>query len=644
MVSRWVIGMIVVMVALGQVVAQEVINADQLDKKSMKLYKKAKKLSKTGETQKAIDLFEKLLDREPTLLDAYLSLGGLHYRQEAYEEAINYFERAATMTPSELPELDYALATSYEELEQYAAAASAYDRYLAIADSTEQKYGRAKLHSRDMHFAAEATANPVPFDPHIISGVSSVYTEYMPVVRGDGDEMIFIRRTRNQEDLYTARRIDDTTFAAQVPIAELNTKGNEGIHSISADGRILVFTACGRMDGYGQCDLYYSKREGDSWSRPINMGKRVNSASTDSGPSLTADGRGLYFGSDRIGGVGGKDIYYTQLKADGTWYRPVNIGAAVNTPMHEEAPFIHQDGVTLYFRSNGRAGMGGFDIYYSRWQKEEGWSTPTNMGYPINTKGSEGGLTVSLDGRTAYYASDRDDLDQVRRDLDIYRFALPEAARPQHVTFVRGRVTDASTSEGLPATLVLHNVTEDKLRQRVNTDNEGYYFVALPVGQAYSFTAEKEGYLFYSEHYQLDSAKTAVDPFRLDIALSPVPEEDDSGTTIDAPVVLNNMFFATGSAELQASSQQEVQRLIDILVQYPDKSMVIVGHTDIVGQPADNRQLSRDRAHAVRLAILAGGVAADRVRALGLGESQPIADNSTEQGQQRNRRVEFYLE
>lgn len=622
---------------------QNVMTIDQLSKKSAKLYEKAHKASRQGKTDEAIKLYEKLASREPHLQEAYLSLGGLHYRVGSYEQAIAYFEQALPMRETVDPEIHYALATAHMQIDAYANAAAAFDSYLASADTTAQKYNRAKKYGADMHFAAHATANPQPFDPIKVGGVNSVYSEYMPVIRGDDREMIFVRRTQNQEDLYSAARIDDTTFAQAVALDDLNTKGNEGIHSISADGRLIVFTACGRLDGYGQCDLYYSKRSVEGWSRPINMGKRVNSGSSDSGPSLTADGRGLYFISDRTGGIGGKDIYYTQLDAEGRWYRPVNLGEAINTPGHEESPFIHHDGTTLYFRSDARPGMGGFDIYYTRWQKDSAWSEPQNIGYPINTKGSEGSLTVSLDGVSAYYASDRDDLAETRRDLDIYKFTLPPVARPNSVTFVQGRVTDADTGAGLPATLELTNVTENKVRQVVTTDEEGNYFVALPIGQSYAFTAEQEGYLFYSEHYELDSVTTAIDPMQLDIALQPITQQIASTEPMDKPVILRNIFFESGSAALLPQSEQEVNRLIRLLTDYPDKSMIIVGHTDNVGQAADNLELSQQRAAAVKKAIEQGGISPTRIKAIGKGETEPLADNASPEGRQYNRRVTFAL-
>lgn len=643
MLYRILLSVLSVLLLIGPSEAQDVKTAEQLSKKSTKLYQKARQASKQGKTDEAIKLYKKLVDREPDLQEAYLSLGGLHYRLESYNEAIKYFEQALPMRDVVDPEIYYAMATAHMQVDQYSDAAEAFDHYLVSADSTAQKYSRAVMHAANMHFAAYATANPQPFDPIKVDGINSVYSEYMPVMRGDDEEMIFVRRTQNQEDLYSASRLDDTTFAQAVALDDLNTKGNEGIHTISADGRLIVFTACGRLDGYGQCDLYYSKRSEDGWTRPINMGKRVNSGSSDSGPSLTADGRGLYFISDRTGGVGGKDIYYTQLNAEGQWYRPVNLGEVINSTGHEESPFIHHDGTTLYFRSNARPGMGGFDIYYARWQKEIGWSEPENIGYPINTKGSEGSLTVSLDGVSAYYASDRDDLDETRRDLDIYKFTLPPVARPNSVTFVEGQVTDAITGAGLAATLELTNVTENKVRQVVTTDETGNYFVALPIGQSYAFTAEQEGYLFYSEHYELDNVTTAIDPMRLDIALEPIAQVDVDTAVVDRHVVLRNIFFESGSAALLPQSEQEVNRLIRLLNDYPDKVMTIVGHTDNVGQPSTNMKLSKQRAAAVKAAIIASGITPSRVEAIGKGETEPIADNDTEDGRQQNRRVTFTL-
>lgn len=218
----------------------------------------------------------------------------------------------------------------------------------------------------------------MPFEPFNLGpSINSTDHEYLPSLTADGRTLVFTRRIMGQEDLFESTR-RDTGWTKAVPLTEINTRDNEGAHCISADGNLLLFTACNRTSGLGSCDIFYSQKIDGRWRAPGGIGKPINSEFWESQPSLSADGRTLFFASDRPGGYGGSDIWVSYLDASNRWTNPVNLGNTVNTTGSDQSPFLHPDGVTLYFSSDGHPGMGGTDLYFTRWDGKK-WSTPVNL-------------------------------------------------------------------------------------------------------------------------------------------------------------------------------------------------------------------------------------------------------------------------
>ena len=633
--------LLILLVNIAMLAQSSITSFEDLGKKQKKQFKKAKKAAFNGDMQEAEKLYTKILKKYPTMQEALLNLGGLYQQQKEYDKSADYFKQALALSPESYPLIQFQLGVVYRRQKKYDLAAEYFDAFLALEKDDNKRLKRAERYAADMHFASDAIQNPVDFKPEKLSdAVNSTFSEYTPVLRGDGEELIFTRRSRNQEDFYRSLKDSLGEFTAATPIDILNTPGNEGAHTISADGQYMVFTACDRRDGFGLCDLYYSKKVDGEWTTPNNLGKRVNSAASDTEPSLTADGSGLYFSSNRKGSIGGSDIWFTKRRPDGKWYIPVNLGKTINTARNEESPFIHQDGVSLYFRSNGFPGMGGFDIYKSEW-KDKKWTEPENLGYPINTEGSEGALTVSLDGKWAFYASDVEDIESgKRKDLDIYRFELPGPLRPKQVTFVTGKIMDAATNGAIQADIRIQ--TDEEEPRSLRSDSRGNYFLALPLGKTYAFVVEEEGYLFFSERFELDSVYSAIEPFRIDIRLQAIKEKIEVASLPNfEPIILKNIQFETGSSTLKESSFLEIERLVKVLSDYPASKMKIIGHTDNVGSTDKNKALSLARAEAVKDAIIAKGISEERLTSEGKGEEEPIAENATPEGRKSNRRTEF---
>ena len=315
------------------------------------------------------------------------------------------------------------------------------------------------------------------------------------------------------------------------------------------------------------------------------------------------------------------------------WSTPERLGAGVNTPEQEESVQIHPDGRTLYFSSNGHPGMGGLDIFVSRMQADGSWSPAQNMGYPINTSAEENSLLVSAGGELAYFASDRPG---GHGDLDLYSFELYPEVRPDAVTFVQGRVFDQGTKAPVEADLLLYDLGTGELATAAYSDpSTGEFLVCIPSGRTYALNASADGFLFFSQTYDVTSEAAALTPFTLQVPMAPIK----AGSSI----VLRNVFFETASHALLPESHLELGRLASLLEQEPSIRVELGGHTDDIGSDVDNLRLSEYRAQAVRDFLVEQGIQADRLQARGYGETRPVDDNTTEEGRARNRRTEVTI-
>lgn len=291
---------------------------------------------------------------------------------------------------------------------------------------------------------------------------------------------------------------------------------------------------------------------------------------------------------------------------------------------------MYADNQTLFFNSNGHPGYGQTDLFLSKKLNDSTWSEAENLGYPINTIDEEGSLIVAADGKTAYYASDRSD---TKGGLDLYSFQLREDLQPPKTLWVKGQVYDAKTKNGLPSSVELTDINSGQLISRVQTDEDGNYLTTLPVGKEYAFNVNRKGYLFFSENYNLND-RSIDSVFTANIPLQPI----EAG----AVIVLKNIFFDSKKTELRPESMVELNKVIQLMNENPKLKILISGHTDNVGKPADNITLSNGRALAVINFLLASRqIIRERLQAKGVGEAQPIADNNTESGKALNRRTEL---
>lgn len=622
--------------------AQDYVTKDDLNKRARKLFEEAESYDRRQQFDNAIKRLDEVLEREPRAIDALILRGEIYFRDDNLAEAEKNLEAVLAMSMDYRPRLIYQLGLVEYDQEKYAEAAIHYQAYLAQASERDPYRERVEGYLKNAQVAAELRRNPVPFSPESIGPINTPGKEYLPAFSADGRYMVYTVNYTGREDFFYSERQEDGSWGEGQPLTGVNTVENEGAQSMSADGRLLFFTGCNWPDSYGSCDLYYARRVDGEWGNLRHAALPINSKSWDTQPSLSANGDFLYFTSNRPEGYGGSDIWRSQRQANDRWGNPENLGPRINTKGHEQSPFLHADGQTLYFASDTHPGLGKQDIFVSRLQEDGTWGEPKNIGYPINTSSSEGTLVVSLDGKKAYYTTDQNTEKGKSLNLDIYQFDLYEEARPQPLTYVQGRVIDADTEVELEhVSIKLTAEGKKTLYAQIETLDDGTFLVVLPLGENYALEASKEGYLFYSDRFELGGGYSREEPYELLIPLQPVPIE--LAAEGEEPIVLKNVLFATGSADLLPSSETELNRLVQLLESYPSLQIRINGHTDNVGDEESNLALSEARAKAVNAYLISQGIASDRLSSKGFGESRPIAENDTAEGRKQNRRTEFEI-
>ena len=606
------------------------------NKQAQKKYEEGKAALAYTLYEKALEEFKDAIKIDPAFAAAYQQSADIYKTLKQYEQAKLNYRKVLEIDP-EFHSLTFlGLAESELNTGEYTSALQHFRNYASLPGVSEKNKALAAKYIADCEFSIIAINKPVPFNPvNLGVTINTDKDEYLPVVTADEETLIFTRMANNNEDFYTSKKLENKWNRAVFLSRNINTEEyNEGTQCIPPDGMYLFFTGCNRPDGNGRCDIYVCKREGKDWSKPFNLGAPINTSGWESQPSISADGRTLYFASTRPGGLGSSDIWKTELRSDGEWSNPVNLGPNINTPYDEISPFIHPDDQTLYFSSNGWPGFGNKDLFVSRKDETENFQKPVNLGYPINTSAEESGLMVSSNGRTAFFSSS---MKGGFGNMDIYSFELPQSVRPNMVTYVKGRVYDAKTKEPLDANIKITRLKTNKIIFEDISDFEtGEFLATMPAaGKSFGLSVDKKGYLFYSENFSLEKPETVDKPFKLSIPLHKIE--------VGKMVVLKNIFFETNKFDLLPESKAELQEMISFLNSNPTVSIEIGGHTDNVGDEKANKTLSENRANTVYKYLISNKINPSRLTYKGYGESSPMAENTSEDGRQKNRRTEFKI-
>jgi outer membrane protein OmpA-like peptidoglycan-associated protein/tetratricopeptide (TPR) repeat protein len=582
----------------------------------------------------ATALLKEALKHDNQFIEAHLLLADVYRVTFEYTKAKESYRNAFKISSTFAPERLYYFAECELKTGDYQSALIHYQNYKLFGKPTFERITLTDKYIQDCIFAIEAIKHPVPFSPQNLGkNINTKDQEYLAALTTDENTLIFTRQINANEDFYRSEKVNNEWLESTYLSQNINTPDyNEGAQCISPDGQFLFFTGCNRPDGLGRCDIYISKKEGKEWSKPINLGFPLNTKGWESQPSLSSDGKTLYFVSDRLGGLGSYDIWKSKLGDDGKWEVPVNLGVKINTRFDEQSPFIHPDNKTLYFSSNGWLGLGNKDLFISRLDSTNNWTIPENLGYPINTYGEESGLTINASGTKAFFSSNNFN---GFGGFDIYSFDLPKNLKPQEINYVKGIVFDDDNKNKLGALISIIDLkTKQSIYSAYADTFDGSFLATLPKGSDYSLNVSKDGYLFYSENFSIEKYKPGI-PILLEVPLQKI--------AVGKRVILKNIFFDTNKFDLKPYSLSELEKLIGFLNDYPNIKIEINGHTDNIGNDDANMLLSLNRAKAVYEFLIQQKIDPSRLSFKGYGETMPVSDNTLTEGRANNRRTEFLI-
>ena len=626
----------------------------------------------------ALELYLKGQAFNPNNAGLNYKIGKCYWLLDNATQSIPYFSKSIELDPVGSGFVYGVLGMAYQANYQFDEAISAFQKARARLTPEEKKEKERDLadHIDQCNVAKKLMTDTVRvFIDNMGSVINSKYTDYAPIISADQSILMFTSTRQNpynkkvyddgeyDENLWISYRTGTSWSPAVEMGVPVNTKDNDATIGLSADGQKL-FVFYGKNGG----DIKYSEKKGDVWSNP-ELFDAINSPNGhENSASFSYDGKTVYFSSDnveRVTNYGDHDIFMCQMNEKGKWGKPINLGLTINTDKDEIGVFMHPDGRTLIFASNGHKTMGGYDIFKTEMLPDGTWSEPENLGYPINTPGDERFLVLDGSGTHAYYSSSRkggfggsdvymitflgpekklnmtteNNLIAIRSNPIQQEVVMEKSVeiKTARLTVVKGVVSDmfATPTKYLDAQIeITDNASGQILFTSTANSVTGKFLIPLPSGKNYGIAVKKDGYLFHSENFDVPETKDYQEVF-LDIKLMPVQK--------DAKIVLRNVFFDTDKATLKPMSYIELDKLAEIMTNNPKMKIEISGHTDNVGTKTYNQRLSQSRAESVVNYLLSKGFSQDRMTFKGYAFDEPIATNDTEEGRAQNRRVEFKI-
>ncbi|MEN0049356.1 MAG: OmpA family protein [Bacteroidota bacterium] len=610
----------------------------------------------------ALKIFDKILNKNPDHIASYRASGICYELSGQHAKALSSYFNVLSRDPYFSRIIYYEIGRTYYRLGQYHSALDYFSQFAGLQNLSNDNFGLGveREQAKELEYLQELSQSMLACQISVDSiqylnidsvsnvgfGINTPGDEYFPSVSHSGDLMFFTRRedTQKDENLFSSQ-LKKEKWQESIYNVNFNSRHNEGMSTLIKSGRHMYFTACGRSDVLGNCDIWEAKVDGKRVSKIKSTKGYLNSERWESQAAISCDGRTIFFASDREGSLGGTDIWMSEREPDGSWAEPTNLGTSVNTAANEEAPFITNDGKTLYFSSFGHFGMGGEDIYYSKLQRGGKWSKARNLGAPVNSSARELGFFLTADGRTGYFASDREG---GAGGIDIYQFKLPNQLLADPVTYVEGIVK--GKIDDLPIRPATVNIEG---RDPIEVDERGRFFICVPGNEKLKVSVEAMGYRPYketveipvwdnTEFYPLDLLLEFDMPaFAPDTALNAVPVSLPVGQP-DEKIVLEkistlSVYYDTNQSDLTSENKIQLEHFLKIFQQDKITKVEIVGFADYVGSDADNMKLSEARAKIVADFIQKKGVEVNKFYLEGRG------DIGTETNLDRNRRVDIIV-
>lgn len=650
------------------------IQADQKLEELLKQYPQHPEINfKTGfcylhstHREKSLPFFLKVYKSQP---DYHHNLGQLYDLSSDYIQSFAYYLGQAYQFNHLFKEAGkfYQLA-----LEEYQNIKKENSREKLLAEEMGKRIELTQKKLEECTYGFQYISEPVNAQiDNVGNFINSKYGDYAPVISANGKVMVFTSRRPGNvggevdprdgkfyEDIYITYFKDGVWTSPENIGRPVNSKFHDACIALSADGR-EIFIYKDNNDGTG--DIYVTDLKTDgSWEVPRSLGKNINTKYHEPSISMTAEGKRVYFSSNRPGGYGGLDIYYSDKLPSGEWGEAVNLGPTINTPYNEDAPYISPSGEVFYFSSVGHLSMGGYDIYSSKLENKE-WSSPVNLGFPINTSDDDIYFVISADGQNGYYASAKEGgygdkdiyviamprLDLARLDNDLDLGNLPENQKIELNTvdiqkgpkvWLRGVITDKVTGLPLESNVQLILMENNEILEDITSEPQsgGYSSTKIAMSKSYLLTVQKEGYLFHSETFKVPQSYKDEE-----IIINVALEKILLGNKINLKI-----FFDFDKAYLRKESMPELKRLLVFMQKNPGIKIEIAGHTDNIGTNQKNQILSEQRAKAVADFLMENRIPEERIRYKGYGFAKPLAANQNSdgsdnhKGRQLNRRTE----
>lgn len=619
--------------------------------------KKASKAFKLGKYQTSIDLYKKILNGSPNNARANYFVGESFRLSNRLKESEPFYAKATNVRGADKDTVQFYYAQALKANAKYAEAKNVLEG-IEKNPENEKFRNRVEAEIKALDYLASLKEKPSYYRVKNMELINTNGAEYSPVYLNNE---LYFTSSRGKDKLYeatgtpftdifkvTSRGANvDLATVAPLPPGINSTSINDGCIAFSPDGKTMVFSKCnsGKKKGGSDCDLYLSRYRNNAWTEPVMI--NINQPEYwDSTPAFSADGRTLYFASNRKGGYGGNDLYSAQMDTRGRFSRVKNLGPDINTPGNENFPYVAEDG-KLYFSSDEHPGFGGLDLFVVK--RSNGKTVVENLGEPMNSTGDDFGIFLFRPDR-GFYSSNRDG---GKGDDDIYTF-VNEDPNLKVVNYYLQGITYMKDKEDKMQILANTKVSlldeRGELMQDFVTGNDGKFLFRVYENESYSMVGESDGYLVRRQLYT--TRGRSVDPTTLKDLVTNI--------TFDTLLVLDkielnkvfpleNIYYNYNKSDIRDDAAKELDKLVQLLMDNPEIRIELGSHTDSVDDNAYNMNLSQRRAESAVKYIVQHGIAPDRLVAKGYGEEQPIARNTNPDGtdnpvgRQKNRRTEFKI-